>query len=54
MENDKVIGSTHFPHGWLGVNANWGGCCPTIDAGIWKHHTLLIEVQKVESKRSAT
>lgn len=25
MENDKVIGSTHFPHGWLGVNANWGG-----------------------------
>lgn len=40
---EDEIGTTHFPHGWLGAEANFGNEAPTIDAGIWKHHTLLIE-----------
>ena len=37
-------GTFHYPHGWLGFNYDFSGICPTIDSGIWEHHTLLIEV----------
>lgn len=46
-----MTGTTHFPHGWLGAEADWGGCCPTIDASAYKIHTILIEVKKVEDSR---
>ena len=42
--NREGYGTFHYPHGWLGFNYDFSGICPTIDSGIWKHHTLLIEV----------
>lgn len=48
----KEIGTTHPPHGWLPENADFSGVAPTIDAGIWKHHTLLIEKDTVEVKQA--
>lgn len=44
--NERTIGTTHYPHGWLEENASFNGVCPTIDSGIWKHHTLLLEVER--------
>lgn len=44
-EPDVSIGTTHFPHGWLGLNADFSGVMPTIDACIHYWHTLLIEVK---------
>ncbi|MBQ0112425.1 MAG: DNA (cytosine-5-)-methyltransferase [Bacteroidales bacterium] len=43
---EKEIGTTHYPHGWLEENASFNGVSPTIDAGIWKQHTLLIEKEQ--------
>ena len=47
MSKDKVIGTTHFPHGYLGINSSFNGLMPTIDSSIWKHHTFVIEVEKM-------
>lgn len=38
------VGTTHFPHGWLGFNYDFSGICPTINALINQWHTLIIEV----------
>ena len=46
----KEYGTTHPPHGWLGYNADFGGMCPTLDSGIWKHHTLLVEKEKANEQ----
>ena len=48
--DEKIVGTTHFPHGWLGLTSNFTGIAPTIDSGIWKHHTLLVEVKKIDKK----
>lgn len=39
----KRVGTCHPAHGYLKFEFKWGGVCPTIDAGIWKWHTLLVE-----------
>ncbi len=53
MKNTKqirLVGTTHYPHGWLGLTSNFTGISPTIDSGIWKHHTLLVDVKKIDKK----
>lgn len=44
--NCKEYGTTHYPHGWLGVNSDFSGVAPTIDSTNYKGHTFLIEVEK--------
>ena len=45
-EPELIVGTTHFPHGWLGLNADFSGVMPTIDASIHYWRTLLIEVKE--------
>lgn len=40
--------TTNPPHGFLDLNANDTGICPTIDASIHKWHTLLMVVDEIE------
>lgn len=47
----RCYGTFHYPHGWLGFNYSFSGVCPTIDSSIWKHHTLLIEVEKIQNEQ---
>lgn len=48
--DEKIVGTTHFPHGWLGLTGNFTGIAPTIDSGICNQHTLLVEVKKIDKQ----
>ena len=42
-KKQKIYGTTHFPHGWLGFNYDFSGICPTLNTLIHQQHTLIIE-----------
>ena len=46
--DQEKYGTSHYPHGWLDADCSFTGISPTLDAGLWKHHTFLIEKKQIE------